>query len=94
MGLGKDTFSTICGTFLFLEKPDEKFNLGHLSYLFKMWIQDLATEKVIEKHLGLFQIKEHYERQYLDPPAELLADLLLNEEIQTLRPNLDLSKSF
>ena len=53
-----------------------------------MWTQeqvrDLTTEKVIEEHLGLFQIKEHYKRKNLDPPAELLADLLLfNEEIQT-----------
>ena len=46
-----------------------------------MWTQeqvrDLTTEKVIEECLGLFQIKEHYERQNLDPPAELLADLQL-----------------
>ena len=33
---------------------------------------------------GIIQIKEHYERQNLDPPAEVLADLqLFNEEIQT-----------
>ena len=73
----------------FLEIPDEKFNLGHMSYLFKMWTQEqvrnLTTQKVIEKHLGLFQIKEHYERQNVDPPAKLLADLqLFIEEIQTL----------
>ena len=34
-----------------------------------MWTQeqvkDLTTEKVIEEHLGLFQIKEHYEKQNL-----------------------------
>ena len=52
-----------------------------------MWTQeqlrDLPTEKVIEACLILFQIK-HYERQNVDPPAELLADLqLLNEEIKT-----------
>ena len=53
-----------------------------------MWTQeqlrDLTTEKVIEERLALFQIKQHYERQNVDPPAELLADLeLLNEEIKT-----------
>ena len=63
-------------------------NLGHWSYLFKMWTQeplrDLTTKKVIEECLALFQIKQHYERQNVDPPAELLADLeLLNEEIKT-----------
>ena len=60
------TFSSICGTF-FLGIPDEKFNLGHWSYLFKMWTQeqlrDLTTEKVIKERLALFQIKQHYERQ-------------------------------
>ena len=44
-----------------------------------MWTQqqlrDLTTEKVVEEHLALFQIKEHYERQNVNPPAELLADL-------------------
>ena len=88
LGLGIDIFSAICGTISFLQIPDEQFNLGHMSYLFKMWTQeqvgDLTTEKVIEEHLGLFQIKEHYERKNLDPPAERLADLeLFNEEIQT-----------
>ena len=58
-----------------------------MSYLFNMWtkeeVQELTTEKVIEKHLGLFKIKEHYECQNLDPPDELLADLqLFNKEIQ------------
>ena len=53
-----------------------------------MWTQeqlrDLTTEKVIEECLALFQITQHYERQNVDPPAELLADLeLLNEEIKT-----------
>ena len=53
-----------------------------------MWTQeqlrDLTMEKVIEEQLVLFQIKQHYERQNVDPPAELLADLeLLNEEIKT-----------
>ena len=53
-----------------------------------MWTQeqlrDLTTEKVIEEHLALFQIKQHYERQNVDPPAELLADLeLFTEEIKT-----------
>ena len=53
-----------------------------------MWTQeqlrDLTTEKVIEECLALFQIKQHYERQNVDSPAELLADLeLLNEEIRT-----------
>ena len=91
--LGNNTFSTICGAFLFLVIPDEQFNLGPMSYLFKMWTQeqisDLTNEKFIEKHFGLFQIKEHYKRQNLDPPAEGLADLqLFNEEI------MDLSKSF
>ena len=80
-------FSSICGTF-FLGIPDEQFNLGHWSYLLKMWIQeqlrDLTTEKVIEECWALFQIKQHYERQNVDPPAELLVDLeLLNEEIKT-----------
>ena len=82
-----DIFSSICGTG-FLGIPHEQFNLGHWSYLFKMWTQeqlrDLTTEKVIEERLALFQIKQHYERQNVDPPAELLADLeLLNEEIKT-----------
>ena len=50
-----------------------------------MWTQeqlrDLTMEKVVEEHLALFQIKQHYERQDVDPQAELLADLeLLNEE--------------
>ena len=53
-----------------------------------MWTQeqlgDLTTQKVIEECFTLFQIKQHYDRQNLDPPAELLADLeLLNEEIKT-----------
>ena len=53
-----------------------------------MWTQeqlrDLTTQKVIEECLALFQIKQHYERQNVDPPAELLADLeVLNEEIKT-----------
>ena len=61
-----------------------------------MWTQqqlrDLTTEKVIEECLALFQIKEHYERQNVNPPAELLADLeLFNDEI---RADLNLSKSF
>ena len=44
----------------------------------------MTTEKVIEEHLALFQIKQHYERQNVDPTAELLADLeFLNEEIKT-----------
>ena len=86
-GIFTDIFSSICGTF-FLGIPDEQFNLGHWSYLFKMWTQeqlrDLTMKKVIEEHLALFQIKQHYERQNVDPPAELLADLeLLNEEIKT-----------
>ena len=46
-----------------------------------MWTQkqlrDLTTQKVIEEHLALFQIKQHYDRQNLVPPAELLADLEL-----------------
>ena len=82
-----DIFSSICGTF-FLVIPHEQFNLGHWSCLFKMWTQeqlrDLTTDKVIEECLALFKIKQHYERQNVDPPAELLADLeLLNEEIKT-----------
>ena len=80
----------------FLEIPDEKFNVGYWSYLFKIWTQeqvrDLTTEKLIEEHLGLFQIKQHYERQNLDPPAEFLADLELL--MKKLRTDLDLSKSF
>ena len=73
---------------LVLGIPHEQFNLGHWSYLFKMWTQeqlrDLTREKVIEECLALFQIKQHYERQNVDPTAELLADLeLLNEEIKT-----------
>ena len=52
-----------------------------------MWTQeqlrDLTTEKVIEKCLALFQIKQHYDRENLDPPAELLADLKpFNDEIK------------
>ena len=47
-------------------------------------LRNLITEKVIEECLALFKIKQHYERQNVDPPAELLADLeLLNEEIKT-----------
>ena len=87
MGIFTDIFSSICGTG-FLGIPHEHFNLGHWSYLFKIWTQeqlrDLTTEKVIEERLALFQIKQHYERQNVDPPAELLTDLeLLNEEIKT-----------
>ena len=52
-----------------------------------MWTQaqlrDLTTEKVIEECLPLFQIKQHYEKQNVDPPAELLADLELLNEIKT-----------
>ena len=53
-----------------------------------MWTQEqlrnLTKEKVIEERLALFQIKQHYDRQNLDPPAELLADLeLFNVEIKT-----------
>ena len=88
LGLGNNTFYTICGTFLFLEKPDAQCNLGHMSYLFNMWtkeeVQELTTKEVIEKCLGLFEIKAHYEHQILDPPDELLADLqLFKQEIQT-----------
>ena len=88
LGLGNDIFSTICGTILFLEIPDVQCNLGHMSYLFNMWtkeqVRELTTENTIEECLGLFQIKVHCERQNLDPPDELLADLqLFNEEIET-----------
>ena len=52
-----------------------------MSYLFNMWtkehVRELTTEKAIEDCLGLFQIKAHYERQNLDPPDKLLADLQL-----------------
>ena len=53
-----------------------------------MWTQeelgDLTTEKVIEECLALFQIKQHYKRQNVDPPVELLADREhFNEEIKT-----------
>ena len=51
-----------------------------------MWTQEQVrdTEKVIDKCFGLLQIKEHYERENLDPQAELLANLqLFNKEIQT-----------
>ena len=87
LGIFTNIFSSICGTG-FLGIPHEQFNLGHWSYLFKMWTQkqlrDLTTEKVIKEHLALFQIRQHYERQNVDLPAELLADLeLLNEEIKT-----------
>ena len=80
-------FQASVGLF-FLGIPDEQLNLGYWLYLFKMWTQeqlrDLTTEKVIEECLALFQIKQHYERQNVDPPAELLADLeLFNEEIKT-----------
>ena len=73
---------------LFLGIPEEQFKPGHWSYLFKMWTQEqlreLTTEKVIEEHLALFQIKQHNESQNVEPPAELLADLeLFNEEIKT-----------
>ena len=95
LGLGDDKFSCMCGT-LFLGIPDEQFNLGHWSYLFKMWTQeqlrDLTMEKVIEECLALFQIEQYYVRQNVDPPAELLAGLELL--MKKLRPNLDLSKSF
>ena len=50
-------FQASVGLF-YLGIPDEKFNLGHWSYLFKMWTQeqlrDLTTEKVNEEHLALF----------------------------------------
>ena len=87
LGIFTNIILSICGAF-FLGIPDEQFNLGHWSYLFKMWTQeqlrDLTAEKVIEERLALFQIKQHYERQNADPPAELLADLeLLNDEIKT-----------
>ena len=86
MGIFTNIFSTIYGTF-FLGTPHEQFNLGHWSYLFKMWTQeqlrDLTTQKVIEECLALFQIKQHYDRQNLDPPAELLADLeLFNDKVK------------
>ena len=32
LGLGIDTFSTICGTISFPEKPDAQCNLGHWSF--------------------------------------------------------------
>ena len=88
LGLQDDIFATIYGTLFSLEILNEKFNVGHWSYLFKVWTQeqvrDLTMEKVIEECLGLFQIKEHYERQNFDLPAKLLADLeLFNEEFQT-----------
>ena len=56
--------------------------------MFEIWNQaqfrDLTTEKVTEEHLALFQIKQHYERQNLDPPTELLVDLeLLIRKIKT-----------
>ena len=41
-------------------------------------LRDLTMDKVIEECLALFQIKQHYERQNLDPPANFL-----NEEIKT-----------
>ena len=57
-----------------------------MSYLFNKWtkeeVQELTTEKVIEKCLGLFEIKVHYKCQNLDPPDELLADIqVFNQEI-------------
>ena len=80
----------------FLGIPHEQSNIGHWSYLFKMWTQeqlrDLTTQKVIEERFALFQIKQHYNRQNLDPPAAQLADLELL--MKKLRPNLNLSKSF
>ena len=87
LGIYTNRFSSICGTF-FLGIPDEQFNLGHWSYLFKMWTQeqlrDLTTEKVIEELYALFKITQHCERQNVDPPTELLADLdPFNEEIKT-----------
>ena len=87
LGIFTDIFSSICGTG-FLGILHEQFNLGHWSYLFKMCTQeqlrDLTTEKVIEECLALFQIKQHYEWQNVNPPAELLADLeFLDEEIKT-----------
>ena len=53
-----------------------------------MWtkegVQQLTTKQVIEKHMRLFEIKEHYQCQNLDPPEELLADLqLFRQKIQT-----------
>ena len=48
-----------------------------------MWTKERVQE-VIEKCLGLFEIKGHNEHQNLDPPDELLADLqLFNQEIET-----------
>ena len=44
----------------------------------------MTKEKISEERLALLQIKQHYERQNVHTPAELLADLeLLNEEIKT-----------
>ena len=39
LGLGNDTFSSICGTF-FSGKSKCQFNLGHMSYLFNVWSKD------------------------------------------------------
>ena len=86
LGIFTKAFSTICGTF-FLGIPHEQFNIGHWLYLFKIWTQeqlrDFTTQKVIYEHFTLFQIKQHYDRQNLEPPAELLADLELFNPFDT-----------
>ena len=79
-GLVMAHFQVSVGHF-FLGKPDVCFKLGHMSYLFNMWtkkeVKQLTTKQVIEKCMRLFEIKEHYQHQNLDPPQELLADLQL-----------------
>ena len=48
LGVEDDIFSIIRGTF-FLEIPDEKFNVGHWSYLFKMWTQEQVGDLTMEE---------------------------------------------
>ena len=61
LGLGNDTFSTIWGTFLFLEKPDAQCYLGHMPYLFNMLtkkqVQQPTTMQVIEKCFRLADLR-------------------------------------
>ena len=80
-GLETTYFQVSVGHF-FLGNPDVHWNLGHMSYLFKMLTnQDImdyfhipATMQVIEKGFKLND-KSTVQRHNLDPPHELLADI-------------------
>ena len=96
-GLGNATFSSICGTF-FLGNPDMHFNMGHMSYLFKMWtkqeLQQLTTMQVIDEMFKLNDLKVEYQHHNLNPPKELLADLQLvrHENLSLFSTNRNYSK--